>query len=384
MIVHVDLEKRSGAGLLLHFEIEDTGIGVQPEALTRLFSPFEQVDTSMTRKFGGTGLGLAITRRLAMLMGGEAGGTSAPGKGSRFWFSAMVEPAKASSVSARLKSKSAAKPGETFGDARVLVVEDVELNREILLDMLREDGLKADTAENGQEAVTKAASNPYDIIFMDMQMPIMDGLTATMTIRRMAAHRETPIIAVTANVFEKSRDECLAAGMNDFLCKPLDPDDLHAALHQWLSKEPAPVAVESHPKARGEKVEGGDLASLRRCLGEIADIDLDCGLRRIKQPERYVRYLRQYGDKYEGSFSHLRDLLANGRTADAASFAHSLKGASAQLGVVGVAKQAELLQAAIKNEAEEGSIEALLTQSEERCAVVWASIQKLEVSTPAH
>ncbi len=375
VVVHVDLEKRSGAGLLLHFEVEDNGIGVEPGALGRLFSPFEQVDTSLTRKFGGTGLGLAITRRLSTLMGGEAGGTSAPGKGSRFWFSALVQPAKPYTVSRRSNGRPAAKDGGYFNGARVLVAEDVELNREILLDMLREEGLNADMAENGEEAVTKAGSTPYNLIFMDMQMPIMDGLSATKAIRRLDGHKRTPIIAVTANAFEKSRDECLAAGMNDFICKPLDPDHVHAALEQWLkagdepASEPPPMSV------------GDDVAGLRRCLGEIGDIDLDAGLRRIPQPERYVRYLRQYAGKYEGSFDHLRNLLAQGKTAEAAGFAHSLKGASAQLGVAGIAEQASLLEAAIKSGNE--AIPALLRQSGERCAVVWASIHRLDACMKA-
>ncbi len=373
VVVHVNLEKRSGAGLLLHFEVEDTGIGVAPGTVERLFSPFEQVDTSLTRKFGGTGLGLAITRRLAALMGGEAGGTSVLGKGSRFWFSALVQSAKAYTVSRRSNGHPVVKNGGHFDRARILVVEDVELNREILLDMLREEGLDADTAENGEEAVTKVASASYDLIFMDMQMPVMDGLSATKAIRRLDGYKQTPIVAVTANAFEKSRDECLAAGMNDFICKPLDPDHVHAALEQWLKRD---NNSPSEPPMMSSEDTSGDLAGLRRCLGEIADIDLDAGLRRIPQPERYVRYLRQYADKYEGSFDRLQELLAQGKTADAAKFAHSFKGASAQLGVTGIAEQASLMEAAIK--AGNESIPALLRQSAERCALVWASIHRLD------
>jgi light-regulated signal transduction histidine kinase (bacteriophytochrome)/ActR/RegA family two-component response regulator/HPt (histidine-containing phosphotransfer) domain-containing protein len=379
VIVHVDLEKRSGVGLLLRFEVEDTGIGIEPEALKRLFLPFEQADTSITRRFGGTGLGLAITRRLAMLMGGEAGGTSTPGKGSRFWFSAIVEPAKASAVSARLNGGQASDNRGLFSGTRVLVTEDVELNREILMDMLREEGLKADIAENGEAAVTMAGANRYDLIFMDMQMPVMDGLTATRTIRRLDNYKQTPIIAVTANAFETSREECLAAGMSDFLCKPLDPDQVHDALMRVLTKDAEPISPNLHPPSVEKEAGGSGVANLRRCLSEIAGIDADSGLRRVTQPDRYVRYLRQYAEKYEGSFDRLRELLADGKKAEAAGLAHSLKGASAQLAVTGIGERAALVERAIKEETDDGAIAALLKQSEERCAVIWASIQKLNM-----
>ena len=155
----------------------------------------------MIRKFGGTGLGLAITKRLAMLMGGEAGGTSVVGQGSRFWFSVLVQAAKATPVTAALCGKPALKHVDDFNDVRVLIAEDVEVNREILADMLKEEGLKAD-AENGEMAVTMAGANRYDIILMDLQMPVMDGLAATKAIRLLPGYRQTPIIAVTANAFE--------------------------------------------------------------------------------------------------------------------------------------------------------------------------------------
>jgi len=137
-----------------------------------------------------------------------------------------------------------------------------------------------------------------------------------------------------------------------------------------------PAALKPLPLPLEEKVDGGNVADLRRCLGDIAEIDLDCGMRRVKQPERYVRYQRQYADKFEGSFNQLRELLANGKT-EAAGLAHSLKGASAQLGVVGIEKETALLQTAIKNEADVGALAGMLKQSEEGCAIIWASINRL-------
>ncbi len=376
VIIHVEFEKRGGGGLLLRFEVEDTGIGVESEALTRLFTPFEQVDTSMTRKFGGTGLGLAITRRLSMLMGGEAGGASVPGKGSRFWFSALVQPAKSSpTVSAPINATPAPAARRVQG-ARVLIAEDVEVNREILVDMLKEEGLEADIAENGEAAATMAAEKPYDLIFMDMQMPVMDGLSAAKVIRRMAHHKNTPIIAVTANAFERSKKECLDAGMNDFLCKPLDPDHVHEAIEKWLQRRTTPIMAKAQTPAKCGG--GGDVASLRRCLGDIGDIDLDFAMSTIQQPNRYVGYLRQFAAKYEGSFNLLRELLARGNKSEAARLVHSLKGASAQLGVVGVAEQASRLENAIKNDLGEAMIAKSLQKSEERCETIWSAIRGLD------
>ena len=205
------------------------------------------------------------------------------------------------------------------------------MNREILADMLKEEGLKAD-AENGEMAVTMAGANRYDIILMDLQMPVMDGLAATKAIRLLPGYRQTPIIAVTANAFEKSREDCLHAGMNDFLCKPLDPDHLHEALAQWLRKGTPPTSVDAEAPPAETVLEGGDFASLRRCLGEIAGIDLDSGLRRVKQPQRYIRYLQQYANKYEGGVARIRELLASGDLMEASRLAHALKGASVTTG----------------------------------------------------
>jgi light-regulated signal transduction histidine kinase (bacteriophytochrome)/DNA-binding NarL/FixJ family response regulator/HPt (histidine-containing phosphotransfer) domain-containing protein len=377
VVIRAGLERRIGAGMLVRFEVEDTGIGIEPQALKRLFSPFEQADTSITRKFGGTGLGLAITRRLATLMGGEAGGGSTPGKGSLFFFSALLQPASGLTSSAGPSVEPAAKPDKGFGAARVLIAEDVELNREILMDMLKVEGFNASIAENGEIAVNMAAAAQYDLIFMDMQMPVMDGLSATRAIRQLPGYRHTPIIAVTANAFEKSREECRAAGMNHFLCKPLDPRQLHTVLLLWLKKETATGAVESHASSVADRVDADLVASLRSRLGGIADIDLESGLRQIEPPERYIRYLVKYAEKYETISVRMRALLADGDPLGASRLAHSLKGASAQLGVVGIRSLAAVLEEAIKNQAGNETIETLVKQTEERCSGVCAAIVRM-------
>ncbi|MBU2451161.1 MAG: PhnD/SsuA/transferrin family substrate-binding protein [Gammaproteobacteria bacterium] len=227
----------SDSEVKLHFEVVDTGIGISEEAIARLFAIFEQADSSTSRKFGGTGLGLAITRRLAELMGGSVGVSSTPGEGSRFWFSAALKPGS-DAMDALTPSFAGLTPQavhDTLAGRHLLVVEDEAINREIALELLSEYGVTADTAENGEQALELLARQHYDLVLMDMQMPKMDGLEATRLIRAQPQHTLLPIIAMTANAFAEDRERCLAAGMNDFLSKPVEPVDLKLQLLRHLA-----------------------------------------------------------------------------------------------------------------------------------------------------
>ena len=223
----------------VRFEVQDSGIGIPPETLPQLFSAFEQADNSTTRKYGGTGLGLAITRRLARLMSGEAGVESTQGVGSTFWFTAKLMKKRGDAISAKAEELANAETiiRQRYQGSRILVVDDEPLNREVAQEQLQNAGLVVDTAEDGAQAIAMAKQTNYAVIFMDMQMPNVDGLDATRIIREIPGYQKTPIIAITGNAFSEDKSRCYDAGMNDFLTKPIYPELLFATLLLWLNRQ---------------------------------------------------------------------------------------------------------------------------------------------------
>ncbi|WP_200329090.1 PAS domain-containing hybrid sensor histidine kinase/response regulator [Thiocystis violacea] len=232
------LDADEGDSLRLRLEVEDTGIGLTEAEQARIFLPFTQADESTTRRYGGTGLGLAIVKRLAEHMGGEVGVVSQPGRGSRFWMTARLRKAPWEAVAPAVAEPPAQAAEQILrqhcAGRRLLVVEDEPINQLIAADLLEDVGFQVDTADNGQIALDKVREKRYELVLMDMQMPVMNGLEATRAIRQLPGRARLPIIAMTANAFAEDRLACVEAGMNDFLGKPFQPERLYATLLRWL------------------------------------------------------------------------------------------------------------------------------------------------------
>jgi CheY-like chemotaxis protein len=228
----------------MSFRIVDTGPGLVRGAREKLFQRFSQVDSSIRREFGGTGLGLAISRRLVEQMGGEIGFESLEGRGSTFWFEVNLPVAPMDDRT--LVQKRADLQPQSRG--RILLVEDNEINQEIARGVLQAAGHEVDVASDGIEAIAAVQAKTYDLVLMDVQMPGMDGITATKTIRVLPhAARDLPILAMTANVLPQQVEEFRAAGMDDHVGKPFRRDELHLAIDRWLGRRSA------HPVLQGSR-----------------------------------------------------------------------------------------------------------------------------------
>ena len=242
--VTLAISERAGTAdaLTLDFAVRDQGIGIAPEAQARIFNPFEQADGSTTRKFGGTGLGLPISSRLIRLMGGEIHLNSTLGVGSTFSFTITLPLARPLATLAPVNTEISGAEAERrlrsdFAGSRILVAEDDWVNQEVAIELLREVlGFTVDIAGDGSQAIERLQKGRYDLVLMDMQMPVMDGLEATRCIRAMPEYAELPIVAMTANAFAEDQALCLDAGMDDFLPKPVNADKLYVMVLKWLSR----------------------------------------------------------------------------------------------------------------------------------------------------
>ena len=318
----------------LRFEVSDTGIGLTPEQQGRLFRNFEQADASTTRQFGGTGLGLAIARNLAQLMGGEVGLSSEFGVGSTFWFTVRVgvrasvaQAPTAAEAGERPRSEGARAALGPLAGARVLVVEDNELNQQVARELLQMVGMQVEVAADGAAALQRLGGQPFDLVFMDMQMPGMDGLTATAEIRRDPRWATLPIVAMTANAMAQDRERCLRAGMNDHLSKPIEPPRLWNMLLRWLPRRPVADAGVAAPQPVPEPI-----PPVAAGLPRIAGLDMVRGIGHCGGREAfYLMLLRKFASSWGDARSRFEAALAQGRWAEVQALAHSLRGVCANL-----------------------------------------------------
>ncbi len=485
VVVKARVEQKDENGQLVCFSVRDTGIGLTPEQMGRLFQAFEQADTSTTRQHGGTGLGLAISKRLAQLMGGDVGVNSEPGRGSTFWFTAQLgngagtsrrtpkpdlrgrriliiddNPQARAVLASMLTSmtfvaheapsglegvemvRQAAERNEPYEivfvdwqmpgidgietgkriralpnlavrpqlvmvtaygreevlkqaeenafasvlikpvtpsmlfdsavealgggrescrdgqadsaidlaplrDAQVLLVEDNEFNQEVALGLLKDANMSIDVAQNGEVAVRMVGAKKYDVVLMDMQMPVMDGLQATKLIRANPLFRALPIIAMTANVMASDREKCDEAGMNDHVDKPIDPDELFRVLLRSIKRDGNVKAVAVAPTSNVPQTASG---SSDGDTLPISGIDTKAALRRTGgNRKRYESLLNRFADSQADAVAEIRSALAAGDIPTAERAAHSLKGSAGNLGATALAEEAAKAETAVKS-----------------------------------
>ncbi len=322
--------------LLVRFDVLDTGIGIPPEKLDKLFAAFEQADASTTRRFGGTGLGLAINKRLAQMMGGEVGADSTAGAGSRFWITARLGKSRLTLAELAVPPVMAQRVQALRG--HILLVEDNLLSQAVAQELLAESGLTVEVASDGQQAIDKVKRGTYDLILMDMQMPVMDGLEATRAIRALPQGATLPILAMTANAFDEDREHCLAAGMNDFVAKPVDPVKLQAALARWL---PHDVALDM----KVTTVPVADAESLPDALTQVPGLEAEKGLAIVRgSVDAYQRLLRLFVTVHGDDIHTLRRHMAANQSEESRRLVHTLKGAAGNVGATRIAHLAAKLE----------------------------------------
>ncbi|ADR34300.1 multi-sensor hybrid histidine kinase [Sulfuricurvum kujiense DSM 16994] len=306
----------------LQFSVEDTGIGMNAEAQNKLFQEFSQADTSITRKYGGSGLGLAISKQLVQMMGGDIWVESEEGIGSRFIFTTVFGKIR-SSVYRSFEKKTARSQSDVddIRGARILLAEDNGINQIVVVEMLENADLIVDVAANGKEAVEQAQSHLYDLILMDLQMPVMDGFEAAKAIRAIPEYKDVPIIALSAAVMQQDKEFTSAAGMNEHLSKPVDYDALIEVLIRWIK-----------PRQRGYDFSENkkNVIAHEEIFGTIEGIDLKELSNRIgNNGEKIKRYLLYFCNEYENFESRID--FSNLKMAPFKHLIHTMKGASGNL-----------------------------------------------------
>jgi len=370
--IAVDSEDANGAEILLRFSVTDTGIGLTSEQQENLFQPFQQADVSTTRRFGGTGLGLAISKQLAHLMGGDVGVESHFGTGSTLWFTIRLQISDDSdaTVIRHFPLKTAVIADHTIlKGTRVLLAEDDPTNQLVACGLLAAAGMDVDIANDGSLAVELVGTKDYEIVLMDMQMPNMDGVTATKLIREQERFAELPIVAMTANAMQIHRQECLDAGMNDFVAKPFNPGELYTVIQKW-------VTGACDMEGFDPSVADAALADIH-LPSSIEGLDVRAGLRRLAgMTGIYIKTLKSFVDQQNGTIDRVRTAINVNDMKAAAREAHTLKGAAGMIEAREVCKLAEDVEFAIDSGDIDGAM-GLLDPLEIKLACLFSAIQSM-------
>ncbi|CAK0777828.1 two-component system, sensor histidine kinase and response regulator [Gammaproteobacteria bacterium] len=366
-----NLEKESD-GATLRFAIRDTGMGMNKEQVNGLFQPFTQADGSITRRFGGTGLGLAISQRLVGLMGGEIVVTSALGQGSEFSFTIRLAIPEGHPIPHAVIAPPAMAASAAIRGARILLVEDNEINQQVAREILERLCFVVIVAGNGEQALMILESGSFDLVLMDIQMPVMDGLEATRRIRRDGRFNDLPVIAMTAAVLAREQAECREVGMNDHIAKPILPEQLLGVLERWIApgKRIAPI----HQNQTNESQSGIDTLP-----DHLPGFDLGQAIQRLSgNRDLLMTLLKQFGEQFATTSETILGLIAQGQREEAAQQIHQLKGAADNLGAMELHRHAEALEQTLK--ASQSPVSQMAF--DQSLGVVLAAIATLSSSPP--
>ncbi|MFZ2309096.1 MAG: ATP-binding protein [Rhodoferax sp.] len=335
VVIAVRLVERGAQGARLEFSVRDSGIGIAPEKLAHVFDGFSQAESSTTRRYGGTGLGLSISKRLVDLMGGDLCLDSTLGQGSNFYF--QLDFALAQEVVAPVaeKPRPPEKAKRLLG-MRLLVVEDNKINQMVAQGLLTQEGAEVVLAENGQLGVNAVTNSQpgFDAVLMDVQMPVMDGYTATRIIRQDLGLTRLPVIAMTANAMASDRAACLGAGMNDHVGKPFELDHLVALLLQHTGRNAPPPAAQTPVSVSTPSVQTS-----------TEMLDVDAALQRFDGNAALLSgALRRFAGDLSSTSQQLQELLERAQYADAGRAMHTLKGLAATLGANTLAEAASHIE----------------------------------------